>query len=199
MASVAASARSSRQLILSAALSTFDDHGYGTATMSDIRREAGVSNGSLYHHFPSKDHVAAALFAEGVADYQEGFLAMLAVAADAEAGIRGGVNFHLGWARRNQPLARFLLHAMQAGEAAGERRPASERRPFLREVHGWLRREAQAGAIVELPRDLYYPIWIGPAQELTRQLLGGRVRLPARDAEHYLADEAWRSLRAKTR
>jgi AcrR family transcriptional regulator len=188
--------RSSRRLILDAALSAFDSYGYGGTTMSEIRRASGVSNGSLYHHFPGKEHVAATLFADGVSDYQDGFLAMLDEVADPEAGIRGGVLFHLRWAARNRELARFLLYAIEADVAAASEREAPDGRRFLRGVHAWLRAAVRAGAIVELPRELYYPIWIGPAQELTRQLLGGRVRLSARSAEQQLADEAWRSLRA---
>jgi hypothetical protein len=62
-------------------------------------------------------------------------------------------------------------------------------------VHQWVRAGVQAGELVDLPRDLYYPIWIGPAQELTRQLLAGRARRTIA-AERHLADTAWKSLRA---
>lgn len=192
-----ASPPSTRDLILGAALAAFDEAGYGSTSMSDIRRVTGVSTGSLYHHFPGKQQLAAALFVQGLADYQQGFLVMLRRAPDAQTGIRGGVVFHLRWARENRAMARFLLRAMDADIAAAARADAGPMsRRFLREVHEWLEEPVGAGRILRLPRELLYPIWIGPAQELVRQWLGGRAKTAVGEAEATLADNAWRSLRA---
>jgi AcrR family transcriptional regulator len=51
--------------------------------------------GSIYHHFGGKAGLAAALYVEGLEDYQQGFLAVLARQPDAEAGIKGVVQHHL--------------------------------------------------------------------------------------------------------
>jgi len=40
--------------------------------MADIRVRARASIGSIYHHFRSKEQLAAALYVEGLRDYQEG-------------------------------------------------------------------------------------------------------------------------------
>ncbi len=47
-------AKETRQRILTAARAVFGRRGYGEATMEEIALDAGVSNGALYHHFPSK-------------------------------------------------------------------------------------------------------------------------------------------------
>lgn len=47
-------AKETRERILTAARAVFGRRGYGEATMEEIALDAGVSNGALYHHFPSK-------------------------------------------------------------------------------------------------------------------------------------------------
>ena len=58
--------RNRRTDILDAALEAFTVHGYSATSMSDLRRTTGASTGSLYHHFPSKEHLAAALYLEAL-------------------------------------------------------------------------------------------------------------------------------------
>jgi AcrR family transcriptional regulator len=51
-----------RAQILAAALHCFSDRGYHAATMDDLARASGLSKGSLYWHFESKEEVFLALF-----------------------------------------------------------------------------------------------------------------------------------------
>jgi len=51
-----------RQQILEAALTCFGEKGFHAATMDDLVRASGLSKGSLYWHFKSKDEVFLALF-----------------------------------------------------------------------------------------------------------------------------------------
>ena len=57
--------------ILSTASRLFAEKGYSNATTSEIAREAGVAEGTLYHHFGSKDGIFLTLFDETI----DGFLA----------------------------------------------------------------------------------------------------------------------------
>jgi AcrR family transcriptional regulator len=59
-------------------------------TLDQVRREAEVSVGTLYHHFPDKPALAAAVYAQLIGEYQAGFVAMLRDHDTAEGGIRGG-------------------------------------------------------------------------------------------------------------
>lgn len=55
------------QEILQAALSVFADKGFAAARMDDIAARAGVSKGTIYLYFPSKEAVFKALLRETVA------------------------------------------------------------------------------------------------------------------------------------
>jgi AcrR family transcriptional regulator len=61
-----APAEERRAQILEAALRCFATRGYHTATMDDLARAAGLSKGSLYWHFSSKEEVFLALFDQWV-------------------------------------------------------------------------------------------------------------------------------------
>lgn len=53
-----------RFLILDSALTLFTERGYFNTSVHDIGRVAGVSIGSIYHHFADKEDIAGALYAQ---------------------------------------------------------------------------------------------------------------------------------------
>jgi AcrR family transcriptional regulator len=66
--------RPSRQAeILDAALAVFAEHGYDAARVRHIAQRAGVSDAALYRHYPSKEAVAADLFATHMRRTAEAF------------------------------------------------------------------------------------------------------------------------------
>jgi AcrR family transcriptional regulator len=54
--------------ILSAAAQVFEAHGYAAGTTNRIAERAGVSIGTLYQYFPSKEAIAVALLERHIAD-----------------------------------------------------------------------------------------------------------------------------------
>ena len=56
-----------RQAILNAAEKTFGANGYAAATMEQIAVDAGISKGSIYNYFRSKQDLFMELFAQSVA------------------------------------------------------------------------------------------------------------------------------------
>ena len=55
----------------------FASDGAIAATLDEIRRDADVSVGALYHHFPDKPALAAAVYAQLMSEYQGSYVAML--------------------------------------------------------------------------------------------------------------------------
>ena len=77
-----------RNRVLDVAARSFQAVGYGATSMHDIVRLAAVSGGALYHHFPTKKHLALAVIAERVsAEVGETWVRTVREAASAEAGI----------------------------------------------------------------------------------------------------------------
>jgi AcrR family transcriptional regulator len=184
-----------RARLLDAALVRFAREGALGATLDEIRADAGVSVGALYHHFGDKQTLAAALFGECLADYQQGFVAGLRKHPGAEAGVREGVRFHLRWCARNPDRARVLLGLRPTAEPAELRRQNKE---FYAEVMAWWRPHVHYGALRDLDLDITYALWLGPSQEYTRLALAGRVKPAPRRVADDFAGAAWLTLGAPT-
>src|SRR5688500_16066252 len=175
-----------RDALLDAALAAFSERGYGSTTMTDVRRAAGASTGSLYHHFPTREHLAAAVWLDALGQFQDGFAKALRRARDAEAGVRGGVRFHLRWVREHPDLARLLLGEQDPAVRQAAAAELAERNArFFRTVRDWHAGYVEQGALRDRPFDLIYALWLGPAQELARLWLAGATsRPPDRAAKH---------------
>ena len=72
-----AKARDARDRLLHVARRRFAVDGALVLTLDEVRREAEVSVGALYHHFPHKPVLTAAVYAQLISEYQVGFVAML--------------------------------------------------------------------------------------------------------------------------
>ncbi len=179
-----------RRRILDAALRRFAADGGLGATVDDIRREAGASVGALYHHFPDKNGLVAAVYADVLASYQEGFAATLNHHTDAEEGIRAAVAFHVEWCSTHPDAAAFLHSGRPRADAVAELN-----RGFFAHVRGWWRPHAHYGAVRNLEPALLHALWLGPAMELTRHWLAGRTQPPTETDVATLADAAWASLK----
>src|SRR6266566_8365174 len=86
-----------RSRILEAALACFNERGFTATTIEEICQRSGASVGSVYHHFGGKEGLAAALYVEGLRDYQRGFRDVLERNPGAGEGIESLVRHHLRW------------------------------------------------------------------------------------------------------
>lgn len=181
--------------IAEAALRLLTVHGYAGASMEQVRRSAGVSNGSLYHHFPSRADLAARLLVEGMGQSQQVVLGVLLGAGDAEQGVRDVVHAQMGWVQEHAELAR-LLYGDLPDEVllAAEPSFGEQNRQYVDVVGGWLQTQAEQGMVVHRPFGVTHALWLGPGQEFARHWLRGRSRLTPTDAATALADGAWRAL-----
>jgi AcrR family transcriptional regulator len=187
-----------RAAIIDAALNRFLAQGLNATTLRQIQRDARASNGSLFHHFPSKEVLAGAVYVDCVTRYQRAFLAELARQEDAETAVRAIVGMHLRWCADHPEMARFLITMIEAAvlrAAESELMRLNER--FAGALHSWWRPHAHYGTLRPLSPAQSQALWLGPAQELVRAWLLGVISDPpsAGDAE-VLADAAWLCLRA---
>lgn len=177
-----------RELILDAALRCFLVRGFEATTVARIREVSGISVGSIYHLFASKEEIALTLHRDARRDYEQGFLDVLARDPRAEFGIKAGVFHHLRWVRKNRRLALFMHLCPRPEEARHGRR-------FSKQIRKWLAPRARRGEIRPLPFSLYLPIWIGPAREFSRSWVEDQPLWLIDEAKAALPQLAWAALR----
>src|SRR3954451_25170140 len=95
--------------VLAAALPLFVAHGYAGASLERVRKDAGVSNGSLYHHFPRRADLAARLLNDGMRQCQDAIVAVLSGDHPAEQVVRSAVAEQLSWVERRADVARWVF------------------------------------------------------------------------------------------
>lgn len=186
-----------RQEIIQAALSCFVEHGYADTTMKDIRLRSKASNGSIYHHFKSKEQLAAAVYLEGILDYQAGLLAKLEQSTGAKKGITTVIKYHLTWVSENPDWARYLLHM-------GHTEPAdifkesinANNMVFFQRILAWLTPHMEGGTLKRLPMEICLPLLMAPCYEFGHLWLAGLTQTNIASAVKMLADAAWSALKA---
>ena len=187
-----------RAAIISAALKRFLGQGVTGTTLKQIQRDARASNGSVFHHFPTKEALAGAVYVDCAARYQKVFLDELDRHDDAETAVRGIVRMHLRWCADHPQMARFLITMTEpAVLEAAEHELKNLNDRFASALRSWWRPHAHYGTLRPLTPAQSQALWLGPAQELVRAWLLGVIPDPpsAADAE-VLADTAWLCLRA---
>lgn len=166
---------------------------YEAATIADIRAAAGVSNGSVFHHFGSKEGIAEALYLDGIRRYQQGELKVLARhREDAQGSIRAAVRYHLGWVEAHRDLARFLFDIGRPGwygARSAELKAANE--AFAAAVTQWLGPHVAAGRVKPLTGEVFIACVIGPAQLVACGWIAGLRETRPSGFAQALADAAW--------
>lgn len=185
-----------RKQIIEAALMCFTELGFTETTMDHIRRRSKASTGSIYHHFQSKDQLAAAVYLEGLLDYQSGVVAELERHRDAREGIAAMVQYHLRWVAEHPAWARYLFQMRQAEFLAPTDGTIEDlNHTFVGQVAKWFAPHIKAKRLRSLPRDLTIALLLGPSQEFTRQYLTGRSKTDITSASKTLAEATWRALK----
>ncbi|HLT39415.1 MAG TPA: TetR/AcrR family transcriptional regulator [Enhygromyxa sp.] len=183
-----------RTEILDAALACYAKLGWAATTIADVRTESGASTGSIYHHFGSKEGVAAALYIELLRRYREPLLERLERTRSARGFVRTLVLHHLDWAAAHPDWARFLNEMRSEAVAVNAAELRESTRRFLELLARRVDAYIEAGEIVKMPKQLYASVIIGPAQDVVRQWLRGRLELDLAEVRTPLANAAWRAV-----
>jgi AcrR family transcriptional regulator len=184
--------------ILRAALACFTERGYTSSTMEDIRRASGVSIGSIYHHFGSKEELAVALHRAYLERWWKLSSAVIRPSRSARSVVRDLVGSYLGWVEEEPGLFRFMFflpESLQIRSVAREEL-RDEFTEGQQTVWTWLEMQADRGAIRQLPMDLYHAVIFGPMLEHVGRWLRGVADTALSDAAPLLGETIWRSLRA---
>jgi AcrR family transcriptional regulator len=142
----------SRAAILSAALDLFQERGYEATTMRSIAERAGLSLGSSYHYFPSKEHLVLEFYRHTHELHVAAIAPLLAREKDLTARLRGTV--------RAVVITCEPFHAVAGSIFSTVANPSSPLNPFggaakpLREEVVGLYAEVVKGSDTRVPADV---------------------------------------------
>ena len=97
-----------RERILDAAERVFAQHGFYTARVAEIAREAGVADGTIYLYFKSKDDLLISLFESRMERLNKQLAEALAGAEGAPAKIRAFITSYATLAQEHPEVAEVL-------------------------------------------------------------------------------------------
>ncbi|MFA6148540.1 MAG: TetR/AcrR family transcriptional regulator [bacterium] len=189
--------------ILATASRLFAGKGYSQTTTAEIAREAGVAEGTLYHHFGSKDGIFLTLFDETMEGYLAGIEELLSRGKTGCETLSAFARFHFDYASRHKEqhlilLRDFPVHLTVAHFAG--RSPQREKLDRITELFSRILARGKADGTLHLPspvRDTAEMLR-GSFYGTTRLKMLGLIRAPfprlARMMETY-----WRKALAPSR
>lgn len=184
-----------REAILDAALRLSAGRGLDAVSTAEICRASGATNGSVFHFFPTKDTLHAALYLRALESYQSALAQELESPRPARAGVRRLVLGHVAWLELNPNEARFLHEGRRhAATRAIDEEIQAKNRAFFARFAGWLGRHIEAGEIRALPVDAILAVVFGPVHMMTRDVIRGVGVERLRELAPLLADAAWDAL-----
>ena len=142
----------SRAVILSAALDLFQERGYDATTMRAIADRAGVSLGSSYHYFPSKEHLVLEFYRHTHELHAAAIAPLLSREKDLATRLRGTI--------RAVVVTCEPFHAVAGSIFSTVANPASPLNPFggaarpLRDEVVELYSEVVGGSDARIPADI---------------------------------------------
>jgi AcrR family transcriptional regulator len=188
---------STRQRIMDTALECFLARGYEQTTIARIREGSGVSNGALFHHFPSKESIAEALYVEALSSFQDGLWQLLRRRPRSlRAAVRDTISHHLRWIEEHPDRARFVYaHGHLDWESPGAAAVESLNRELASAFKRWLEPLVDAGEVRPISMLLITAIVSGPAHAIARRWLAGQLAQAPSEFVDELALAAWAGLR----
>lgn len=186
---------SARSRLLAAATALFAEQGAAAVSMDQVRQRAGVSNGSLYHHFPTRQQLVNALYGEILGDYHHALLARLHRARSAEAGVKALVGTHIQWVLDAPVRARLLHELRRSGAVLEDDAPwAAPNAEAFAALGRWVAEQVAEGAMRELPMRVWSALVFAPVLSLTPHWLAQDPPAVPAAVRQALADGAWRAV-----
>ncbi len=196
---------STRSRLLDAAATVFLAHGYAAASMDLVRQTAGVSNGSLYHHFPTKAQLADALYAHILRDFHATLLPPITVRAKsqtAEKGVKGLIRAYIQWVLQHPESARLLHELRRSGDMAREAEGAAKAETDATNANAfaaltvWIAERVEAGEMRDIPFHVWMALVFSPAMSLTQRWISQAQPVVAPKVRAALEHAAWMAVAA---
>lgn len=101
-------------VLLDAAADILAEQGPAAVSMSAVARAAGAPSGSMYHRFPTRSALCAALWLRSHQRFQDGLLEAVSSAGEPQESCVAGARFTVRWCRDTPAQAQVMLAGADA-------------------------------------------------------------------------------------
>jgi AcrR family transcriptional regulator len=186
--------RKRREALMDAALRCFAQHGILETGIEEIRRQAGASPSSVYHHFDGLTGLTTALLVRTFERAIAHINAHVLTTTTAEAAVRALVSSYLDWALGHQDEARFMYQAMALELGEDRETLLATKAELQRPLFAHLARLTDAGELPNWPPATLDIVLLGASHDACRRHLSG-ADLDIAWMRTTLPELAWRSIR----
>ena len=164
-----------RNRILAAALDLFLAAGVEATSVADICSAAGVSNGSFFHHFPSKEELALELTLALRREYWDYLLAEMEPETDAMKGVERTIRAAFDYQRSFPDRYRFGRSDDAPWMRDNVQRVRDDNAPYRGRAARWIAAHAAAGRLPLLAPEIYGALLFGTPHWVARNAHSGAV------------------------
>lgn len=175
-----------RDKVIEAARMLFTEQGLDSVSIADIRDASGVSNGSIFHHFDTKNGIALAVYLEEREAYWDHVVAALeAHQGDPVDALGAAVRAALAYQQANPARHNFMIECASSAWTRAHAAPVQAlNRRFTERFIAWGARHVAEGRLPPIHPELVAAMVFGPTQWLARSWLTGLTE----DAPTHYAD-----------
>jgi len=181
-----------RDAVLQTALRLFSERGFFNTSIHDIRREAGVSIGAIYHHFGTKEKLARSLYDDLLSRMEGEIGAAVAAGRDCRSRCHAVVRVLFDLAVKEPDMMDFVLMARHR-EFMHDATPICSSGPFsrMREV---IEDGMAQGEIREMDPWVAASAMFGGALRMMQLQLDGVLQGDLMDRLDPVVDCGWRAV-----
>lgn len=194
---MATKAGETRARVLEAAARLFAERGLEAVSIQDIRDASGVSNGSIFHHFGSKNGVALHVYLEERRAYWEHAIAAVeAHDGDPVDALGAAVRATLAYQQEHPERHNFMIECASSTWTRAHAAPVQAlNAEFTQRFIAWGTPHVMAGRLRPIDPQLVAALVFGPSQWLARSWLTGLTPQPPTHYADLLVELVTRALR----
>lgn len=186
------SGQSIKHIILDTALDLFTTNGYFNTSVHHIQKTAGISIGSIYHHFANKEAIAKAIYDELIDQMSQAILNIMQQHDSTKDRCRAVISYLFELTENDPRKMNYMLHANHK-EFIPDQKPVCSSVPFEM-IASMVPMGMTNGEIKQMDSISASVCLFGPALRLIHLKLDGVVKSPLSGYFDEIWDAVWASL-----
>lgn len=187
-----------KQQIIKIALDIFDQHGVENTTIEMICTASNTSIGSLYHHFGSKEGLAAKVYLSGLQQFSMRLIEALQRCDNAKEAVFCIVESNIEWIDQNRVWAKFIFEHGKVIQQTQQQAAFSGSVLSMQQQYEALFLQLQGHEVFEAwPKQMISSLLIGAVHDYARHWLKDGCTSEFDSLKPYFAQAAWQSLQIK--